>query len=79
MKLHGIKIIRLEGVDVEIEDAEFEVSVENDSVWVQKDVGGSAQVNITKGLLIDACEREDLETLAQWCSEIIEEEYEQEE
>ena len=79
MKLHGIKIITLANVDVEMEDAQFEVTVENDSVWVQKDVEGPADVSITKRLLFDACDRDDLETIAQWCNELIKEEYKDEE
>ena len=79
MKLHGIKIITLQNVDVAMEDAEFEVTVENDSVWVHKDVEGPADVSITKRLLFDTCVPDELVTIAQWCNELIAEEYKPEE
>jgi len=46
-----MKTILLIGVDVTIDDAEITLAIEQDTVTVTKDVEGSADVYITKGLL----------------------------
>ena len=71
MKVHGIKSVTIEGVDVYIEDCDIDLEIERDSICISKDVEGSANVSITKGALESGCDLVELATIAQWCKELI--------
>ena len=71
MKMHGIKSVTIEGVDVYIEDCDIDLEIERDSICISKDIEGSANVSITKGVLDSGCSYGDLATIAQWCIELL--------